>query len=40
VNFVFSGHAQQELVNRRIPQDVAVGVLQNPQQAVAKRRRA
>ena len=32
MNFVFSGHAKQELVNRRIPQELAEGVLQNPQQ--------
>lgn len=32
MNFVFSGHAKQELVNRRIPQELAEGVLRNPQQ--------
>lgn len=32
MNFVFSGHAKQELINRRIPQQLAEGALQNPQQ--------
>jgi hypothetical protein len=32
MNFIFSGHAKRELINRRIPQHVAEGVLQNPQQ--------
>ena len=32
MNFVFSGHAQQELIIRRIPQELAEGVMRNPQQ--------
>lgn len=32
MNFVFSGHAKQELINRRIAQATAEGVLRNPQQ--------
>jgi len=32
MNFTFSGHAKQELINRRIPQELAEGVLLNPRQ--------
>ena len=35
MNFVFSGHAKQELINRRIPQAPVESVLQNPEQKFA-----